>query len=483
VILATDYIGARPLYYSSSRNATTWSASLRELARRCRATALDENYVRHFITGGAPASLTPYRGIGAVPPGHAVELSASATTILPLWTEPTEPLSYRDEQQYDEQLVELFREAVAARLNRSGPMMAELSGGLDSSSVVAMGARLIESGQVSATSLDTVSYLYPESIDAPFINAVEGFCGVRGHRLSLREVPVFSESHSVGATPDDACPVHDALMQLVDTRRAGGCLTGQGGDLLFGNHLGDAGRIAGLIQRREFAGAAAEAWSIGRHGRTSAVRLISMAIVQSCPMLSRFVPNPHVPSPSTASLRGTFLDRTAPSVLPAGMLSGRMPAMPLEESWRLQAFAIGRHFGVVRPNETIAAIRYSHPILHRPLVEFLLRVPAAVLCRPNEPRRLMRRALKFLWPAALVGRRSKGLFTLPNHDAFRPLCEKLLRQRTCQVVERGWVDRGSLRQRLLRFSCGLDCGEFQLRQILLLESWLRSGPLSAGQPA
>jgi hypothetical protein len=41
-------------------------------------------------------------------------------------------------------------------------------------------------------------------------------------------------------------------------------------------------------------------------------------------------------------------------------------------------------------------------------------------------------------------------------------------------VERGFVDRASVRSRLERLCHGLDCNEFQLRQIIMLELWLRN---------
>jgi hypothetical protein len=41
-------------------------------------------------------------------------------------------------------------------------------------------------------------------------------------------------------------------------------------------------------------------------------------------------------------------------------------------------------------------------------------------------------------------------------------------------VSRGWVDRASLTARLRKLTLGLDCNETQLRQIILLEFWLRN---------
>jgi len=99
-------------------------------------------------------------------------------------------------------------------------------------------------------------------------------------------------------------------------------------------------------------------------------------------------------------------------------------------------------------------------------------VPADVLCRAGEPRRLMRRALSDLWPPKLRKRRSKGLFNAPWLEALQPLARDLLKARRLQLVERGFVDRTSVLLRLERLSAGLDCNMSQFQQIILLELWL-----------
>ena len=85
----------------------------------------------------------------------------------------------------------------------------------------------------------------------------------------------------------------------------------------------------------------------------------------------------------------------------------------------------------------------------------------------------MRHAFSDLWPGKLRSRRSKGFFNTPWLEALRPLALDLLKQRQIEVVERGFVDRTSFLLRLERLSAGLDCNEAQLRQIMLLEFWLR----------
>jgi hypothetical protein len=124
---------------------------------------------------------------------------------------------------------------------------------------------------------------------------------------------------------------------------------------------------------------------------------------------------------------------------------------------------------------------YTHPFAHRPLVEFLMTVPVHVLCGPGEPRKLMRSALSHLWPLKLQGRRSKGLFNAPWQEALAPIANALKESEELQVVERGYVDRDSLLSRLQHLSAGLDCNQDQVRNVILLELWLRSRATSTAR--
>ena len=86
----------------------------------------------------------------------------------------------------------------------------------------------------------------------------------------------------------------------------------------------------------------------------------------------------------------------------------------------------------------------------------------------------MRSAFSDLWPWKLRQRRSKALFNTPWQEALRPVACQLLKARHLHVVERGYVEQRSIRSRLERLSVGLDCNETQLRQLMLVELWLRN---------
>jgi hypothetical protein len=139
--------------------------------------------------------------------------------------------------------------------------------------------------------------------------------------------------------------------------------------------------------------------------------------------------------------------------------------------WALGRLLRGRRMACPEPLQHIS---YTHPFLHRPLVEFMMTIPTDVVCRPGEPRRLMRSAFSNLLPNAVARRKSKGDYGAHFNRSLRPLAIELLKDvNGMQLVQRGWVDSNSARGRFTRLMHGLPCNEPQLRNIILLEYWLR----------
>jgi hypothetical protein len=105
----------------------------------------------------------------------------------------------------------------------------------------------------------------------------------------------------------------------------------------------------------------------------------------------------------------------------------------------------------------------------------MLTIPPAEVCRPGEPRRLMRRAFNHFLPSAILQRRSKAAYTQVYRQALIPLATQMLLQPgQIRLVAHGYVDGPGVTERLARFLQGLDCNELQLRQLLLFEFWLRN---------
>src|SRR5258705_11734683 len=232
-VLASDFAGVRPLYYHIQSGRLRWSSSLQSLVEATGISDLDEQYIAGFLMFGACPNRTPYKGIYSVPPGHAVCVSPERTVIRRFWEMPVgDTIRYRDERRYEEQLRALFREAVAVRLQSDAPVLAELTGGLDSSSVVCMANNLIRSGVVRAPRLAGVSFVWRNSLDEPFIREVESHCGIEGVHISTHEVPLVAEAQVGNAMPEAFQPLRASVAATADRFGARTILTGQNGDLM-----------------------------------------------------------------------------------------------------------------------------------------------------------------------------------------------------------------------------------------------------------
>ena len=472
-VLASDFAGVRPLYYNVKEGRVQWSNRLQSLVTETGITDLDEQYIAGFLTIGGCANRTPYKSIYSVPPGHAVCVSSQGTSVRRFWFMPLgDTIRYKNEHRYEEELRALFREAVAVRLQTEAPVLAELSGGLDSSSVVCMANHLIRSGEVKASHLGTVGFTWQNSLDEPFIREVESHCGIKGARISTHDVPVVNEEQVNGATPGAFQYLYKSVAATARQLGARTILTGQNGDLLMGNWFEDSLQVAASIRRFQIGRACEEAVAWSKILRLPAYKILWRAAQAALP-----------PSLTPAAIYTACDGSYAPKSIETSLNIHSEPANHFSNDWLHAAPERRRYFyclsmalelRTLQSPEALQHLDYTHPFNHRPLVEFLMTVPAEVLCRPGEPRRLMRSALSDLWPGKLRERRSKGSFNAPWQAASLPLARALLKAKNLYSVERGFVDRASVRTRLERLCLGLDCNESQLRQIILLELWLRN---------
>ena len=483
ILLASDFAGVRPLYYTTVPGRALWSTRLLALVDCAGAFELDDEYVAGFLTSGGCPNRTPYGGILSVPPGHAVCISAGGTTIVPFWKLPlTGTIRYPREPEYEDHLLALFREAVQCRVPDAASCLCDLSGGLDSSSVVCMAADMIRAGGVKPERFATITLEHEGSRDAPFYTAVERHCGLDAIHLSPLSHPFLTRTDTGGAQPGfwEALQKHVAGM----ARDAGitTYLTGKLGDEVMGNWADDSDQVAGLLRRGNIGAALSQSLAWSKRLRVPVFWILWRAIRSNMPppltatnerALTAWTEGPRDEENSIAPAFWKKHDLADPNrFFPPEWMAARP-----ERRRRLRNLTIALGLRRLQTPEVFEHLDYTHPFLHRPLVSFMLSTPADVICRPGEPRRLMRRAFQHLWPAELRGRSSKDTFGGVFLDSLRPLAHELLKQdQPLQLVERGYVDRESLRRRLERLTMSMKCNESQLRNLILLELWLRSFP-------
>ncbi|HEY6807029.1 MAG TPA: asparagine synthase-related protein [Pyrinomonadaceae bacterium] len=479
-ILASDFAGVRPLYYHVRGERVLWSNRLQSLVEATGISDLDEQYIAGFLTVGGFPNRTPYKEIYSTPPGHAVCVSSKGLSINKFWELPVgDVIQYKDERRYEEQLLALFREAVAVRLQTESPVLAELSGGLDSSSVVCMANQLVRSGEVSAPSITGLSFSWPNSLDGTFIKEVESHCGIEGIHISTHDVPLVTETQAGHTMPQPFEPLRKFVAAAAQQSNAKTILTGQNGDLVFGNWFDDSLQVAASVRRLRLGRASEEALAWSKILRRPIYGILWRAAQAALPhawsptALYTTGDGSYAPKSAETSLLSGFSERTDLSN-PTSFFSRDWLRSSPERRKHFYNLTMALELRNLQAPEQLQHLDYTHPFAHRPLVEFLMTAPADILCRPGEPRRLMRSTFAGLWPKKVSERRSKGSFSAPWKEAMRPIARLLLQTKRLQVVDRNFVDQTNLRSRLQRLCSGLDCNEYQLRQIMLLELWLRN---------
>ena len=134
-------------------------------------------------------SLTPCVGIHSVPPSSSVIIQPGKHDVSKYWDfDPTNQIRYRAEAEYEEHFRAVFAKAVQRKLRSDTPVLAELSGGRDSSSIVCMADNVIARGTADTPRLDTISYYddsEPNWNERPYFTKIEEKRGRTGWHINV----------------------------------------------------------------------------------------------------------------------------------------------------------------------------------------------------------------------------------------------------------------------------------------------------------
>lgn len=149
LFLARDRLGVKPLYYALLPDGhLVFGSELKALTTHPGLPrAIDPRAIEdYFAFGYVPEPKTIFAGARKLPPGHTLLLGRNAALPAPreYWDVPFRPVGPLTDAEAGHELIERLREATRVRLISEVPLGAFLSGGVDSSAVVAMMAQLSE---------------------------------------------------------------------------------------------------------------------------------------------------------------------------------------------------------------------------------------------------------------------------------------------------------------------------------------------------
>src|SRR5436190_16954017 len=258
-VVARDPLGVKPMYYAVVDDLVVFASELKSLlASGIVPVDLDHEAIDAYLAlGYFPAPQTPLAAVKKLLPGHRLVVDARGVRVERYWRYPHPEPERRSEADWAEALLEQLDDAVRLRLMADVPLGAMLSGGLDSSLVVALMARH------STGPVKTFSVGFTDAGDANELDdarLVAQTFGCDHHELELRLADREVDLEDLAWFQDEPVADLSALGFLVLSELAAKhvtvALSGQGADELLGGYLKHKAAALSRVVRGLFAPAA-----------------------------------------------------------------------------------------------------------------------------------------------------------------------------------------------------------------------------------
>ncbi len=239
LLLVRDRLGIKPLFYRLEGGECCFASEIKGILATLPPSIrrLDEESLACFLTFlYLPGDRSFFQGIRKLPPAHLLDCRDGRVSIRRYWSLPSvEGAPGFDRAEAVLRLRDLLEEAVRLRLISDVPLGAFLSGGVDSSSVVAL-MRRVSSDPVRTF---TIGFAEEEFNEIPVARRVADALGTDHHEMVVRPQAVELVSTVVSAFDEpfgDPSAIPTYLVSRLARSHVTVALSGDGGDELFAGY-------------------------------------------------------------------------------------------------------------------------------------------------------------------------------------------------------------------------------------------------------
>jgi len=428
LFLARDRVGKKPLYYWHRDGVLVFASEPKALLRHpAVGRALDLTALEHYAAFGyTPAARSIFDGIAKLPPGHTATLAGGVLSVARYWTLPAGATAARPAPR-EELLGRVraeVRDAVRARLEADVPLGVFLSGGVDSSVIVAC-MRELNVGRLATFSVGFGADLSHD--ERPYARAVAQRFETEHHEEVL-EPKAADLAAAVVRYVDEPFADSSAIPTLVvaeaTARHLKVALSGIGGDETFGGYprylgvrLSEAWARAPRVLR---AGPEALArWlpdSAGSRNLGDWARRFAAGAGRPMPERyigwTRFFDAPALEALATPALARHFGSDVEAAHRAAW--AGRRGGDAVDGAWRIDlATYLPDDLLTMADRMSMArSLELRAPFCDHRLIEFSLSIPAAAKLEGFRLKALLKAAFADVLPPSVVNRRKQG-FMIP----------------------------------------------------------------------
>jgi len=485
LLLARDRLGIKPLYYWITDDGLAFCSELRSLLALDRFPRdIDRLAVaRYLALGYVPDPMSIFRGVRKLPPGHVLTWDARNGARVERYWNPVRPEnSALDETEAVGELQRLLMEVVGSHLESEVPLGAFLSGGIDSSTVVACMARQMDR-PVKTFSIGFEEAGFNEAPDAAIVAAALGtehtefIVRPDADRLIEDVARIFDEPFA------DSSALPTLLVSQLARQHVTVSLSGDGGDELFGGYT----RYTDMSRRMELrpaalrraVGAFARRMPHSSPGRNRLLDLSRQRHGRYTTTMAAALPlqDGGFARANLAAEAGDFEDLLRP-LFEESAIRDFPTQMMLAD---IMSYLPGDILTKVDRTTMATSLEARVPLLDHKLVEFAVSLPSGLKMRDGTGKWLLRRAVTDLVPPHVLQKPKKG-FSLPIGRWFRGE----LRHRVdalCQANGRinEYVDPNAVRRLASEHLSGRRDHSGIIWRLIVLDLWF--GFLEAGELA
>jgi asparagine synthase (glutamine-hydrolysing) len=409
VVLARDRLGKKPVYYSRRGNRIAYASELKALLIDPEFDAtIDRQALWHYLTfKNVPAPLTIFQGAKQLPAGHIATVERGEMRVREYWRPKFDGQSKMSEEEAADAILERLRAATRARMEASDvPIAAFLSGGVDSSLVVALMA------EHSTIPVRTFSLGYTERVshknDLVFAREIAKRFGTDHHEREISPETMIGDLPKVVRAFDEpfAGTISPYWLCGEISRQVKVALSGDGADELFGSYKNH--RLAAVVANV-------------RAGRTSRADLGEWADHPEIPMTAaretnaqwrvklaafddaqkrELLAEPLDAQSSAEWLEGVYRDASPNDVVNATLEVDCRTLLPDQILTYIDRLSMAH------------SLEVRSPFLDTALVELVGSLPGSMKVQAGATKAILKRAARKLLPDATIDRPKEG-FVLP----------------------------------------------------------------------
>jgi asparagine synthase (glutamine-hydrolysing) len=434
VFIARDPFGVKPLFYHWQPGLLIFGSEPKQILTRPEISSTpDDMIVGEFLFMNFQDNRrTFYQDVARLRPAHYLVVTATEATECRYWNPvPEKDTECRTKQDYLDTFRALFKEAVRKRLNTDWPVVSQLSGGFDSSSIVVVAGEIYREGDSSLPGFSTVSAVFDdlECDESEYSSAVS------------ESVPFESESFNP-IKEDPTSLLLDDIWQLdspftdiqrgtfintarhINERQGRLLLTGLGGDELTHEEY----YLRDLASNGKYWLLCKEAWKGSKKSWNSFPYLVMDALRYKVPPFVKNIYRKLKRSSWTYPAWATseFIDYFKNCPVPPPEVDSGYPTMTQNaviqfmnfpaNCWALEA---------IEASSAYRGFEVSHPFLDRKLTEFVANIPLEMRLPDGQWKYLLAASLTGLLPEKVCDRLRKTRFDSFNRAVYCKYKHKL----------------------------------------------------------